>query len=212
MEIETIKKQIEELQSKDQLTRRERRYLEKLEKKIDQRKPLKKINYKKIVKYIGISILIGLLLYGLYIFVKNLSKPLPGTFVQSMGNRHIDTIDTLHEEYNSKPPTSGPHIGSIAEWGIHDELIPDEQQIHNLEDGGVMVQYNCDRTKDECKQMITQLEGIVKKYDEKVVLAPYPDMKNQIALTAWTRIDTFDTFDAERIQTFIKRFRGIDNH
>ncbi len=212
MDTETIKKQIEVLQSKDQLTRRERRYLEKLEKKIDRRKPLNQINFKKITLYLGITILIGILGYGSFALFKNLSKPLPGTFVQSMGNRHIDTIETLHEEYNSKPPTSGPHVGSKAEWGIHDEPIPDELQIHNLEDGGVMVQYNCDKTKDDCKKLITQLEDVVKKYEEKVVLAPYPDMKSSIALTAWTRIDTFDTFDEERIQTFIKRFRGIDNH
>ena len=212
MDTETIKKQIEELQSKDQLTRRERRYFQKLEKKIHHVQSQKQMNVKKIAMYIGISILIGFLVYGLYLLIKNFSKPLPGTFVQSMGNRHIDTIETLHEEYNSKPPTSGPHIGSIAEWGIHGEPIPDEQQIHNLEDGGVMVQYNCDKTKDDCKELVTQLEDIVKKYDEKVVLAPYPEMKNKIALTAWTRIDTFDTFDEERIQTFIKRFRGIDNH
>lgn len=212
METEEIKKQIEELKTKDQLTRRERRYLQKLEKKIHHVQSQKQMNVKKIAIYIGISILTGFLVYGLYLLIKNLSKPLPGTFVQSMGNRHIDTIETLHEEYNSKPPTSGPHIGSIAEWGIHDEPIPDEQQIHNLEDGGVMVQYKCDKTKDDCKELVTQLEDIVKKYDEKVVLAPYPEMKNKIALTAWTRIDTFETFDEERIQTFIKRFRGIDNH
>ena len=212
METEDVGKQIEELKTKDHLTRRERRYLEKLEKKLQKGKSQKKINLKKIAVYVVISILIGLLGYGLYIFIKNFGKPLPGTFVQSMGNRHIDSVDTLHEEYNSKPPTSGPHIGSIAKWGIHDEPIPDELQIHNLEDGGVMIQYNCDTKKDDCQKLIKQLEEIVKKYNEKVILAPYHDMESRLALTAWTRIDTLDEFDEERIQTFIKSFRGIDNH
>ena len=51
--------------------------------------------------------------------------------------------------YNSEPPTSGPHLPYIAPWGIHTRPIPNELQVHNLEDGGVMVQYNC-----ECPELV----------------------------------------------------------
>jgi hypothetical protein len=52
----------------------------------------------------------------------------------------------------------------------------------------------------------------VSKYDKFVVLAPYPTMKHRIALTAWTRIDTFEEFDEGRVRRFIDRYRGIDHH
>jgi Protein of unknown function (DUF3105) len=52
----------------------------------------------------------------------------------------------------------------------------------------------------------------VKGYDRQVLLAPYPGMKTRIALTAWTRIDAFDDFDASRVSRFIKAYRGIDHH
>jgi len=79
--------------------------------------------------------------------------------------------------------------------------------VHNLEDGGVLVQYNC-----ECPELVEQLRAIVRRYDRQVILAPYPTMKSRIALTAWTRIDAFDAFDETRIVRFIEAYRGIDHH
>src|SRR5262249_3702264 len=80
-------------------------------------------------------------------------------------------------------------------------------QVHNLEDGGVVVQYNC-----ECSELVERLKKIVQGYDKHVILAPYPSMKPRIALTAWTRIDTLDDFDERRIRRFIDSYRGIDHH
>jgi hypothetical protein len=132
---------------------------------------------------------------------------LPGQKFPSQGNRHVQSVTEPHEPYNSVPPTSGPHLPYIAPWGIHTRPIPDELQVHNLEDGGVLVQYNC-----ECPELVEQLAGIVRRYDRFVILAPYPKMKHRIALTAWTRLDTMDEFDAARIERFIKAYRGIDHH
>src|SRR5437870_5529515 len=115
--------------------------------------------------------------------------------------------DSPHEPYNSDPPTSGPHLPYIAPWGVHTRPIPLPLQVHNLEDGGVLVQYNC-----ECPELVEQLRAIVRRYDRQVILAPYPTMKSRIALTAWTRIDAFDAFDETRIVRFIEAYRGIDHH
>lgn len=59
---------------------------------------------------------------------------------------------------------------------------------------------------------MAQLAAIVKKHQEQVVLAPYPGMDSRITLTAWTQIDKFDNFDQQRIERFIKAYRGIDHH
>src|SRR5207249_1283010 len=83
---------------------------------------------------------------------------------------------------NSDPPTSGPHLPYIAPWGVHTRPIGRELQVHNLEDGGVLVQYNC-----ECPDLAARLKAIVQRYDKQVILAPYHGMKPKIALTAWSR-------------------------
>ena len=133
----------------------------------------------------------------------------PGQVVPDQGNLHIEPGQTSPIAYNSVPPTSGAHYESIANWGIHTELIPNELQVHNLEDGGVGVWYDC---PDGCPELVSQLEAVVRGYDEGVLLAPYPGLDSRIALTAWTRIDKFDEFDRERIVRFIKAYRGRDHH
>jgi hypothetical protein len=140
-------------------------------------------------------------------FAYRAQADLPGRKFPSQGNLHVQSMTDTHEPYNSKPPTSGPHLPYIAPWGVHTKPIADELQVHNLEDGGVMVQYNC-----ECPELVDKLAALVRRYDRFVVLAPYPTMTSRIALTAWTRLETLDDFDAARIERFIKAYRGIDHH
>jgi Protein of unknown function (DUF3105) len=131
----------------------------------------------------------------------------PGKEIPSLGNLHIKNATDPHVPYNSVPPTSGPHLPYIAPWGVSKIPIADELQVHNLEDGGVMIQYSC----TNCDALIDRLEKLAVKYN-KVIVAPYPKMKTPIALTAWARIDTMDRYDEARIERFIKAYMGIDHH
>jgi hypothetical protein len=142
-------------------------------------------------------------------FAYRAQADLPGQRLPDLGNFHLQTQDEPHPPYNSDPPTSGPHLGYLAPWGVHTRPIPKELQVHNLEDGGVLVQYHC---PDGCADLVQKLEAIVKRYPSQVILAPYPGMKHRIALTAWTRLDAFDDFDEGRIVRFIRAYRGIDHH
>jgi len=140
-------------------------------------------------------------------FAYRAQADLPGQKFSDLGNLHVQTTGDPHEPYNSTPPTSGPHLPYIAPWSIHTRPIPDELQVHNLEDGGVVVQYNC-----ACPEVVDKLTAIVRKYPTQVVLAPYPTMKSRIALTAWTRLETLGDVDEARIERFIRAYRGIDHH
>lgn len=133
----------------------------------------------------------------------------PGVEFPDQGNLHLQTESDPHVPYNSDPPTSGPHLPYVAPWGVHNVPIARELQVHNLEDRGVIIQYNC---PNGCADLVAKLEAIVRGYEQYVVLAPYPNMKTRIALTAWTRLDAFDDFDESRIVRFIRAYRGIDHH
>jgi hypothetical protein len=133
----------------------------------------------------------------------------PGTALPDLGNAHIHLPSERTVEYNSDPPTSGPHLPYLAPWGVHAEPVQKELQVHNLEDGGVMVQYHCPAG---CPELVERLTAVVSRYHDQVILAPYPGLKRRIALTAWTRIDAFDDFDESRIVRFIRAYRGIDHH
>ena len=148
---------------------------------------------------------VAVLLVGFFAY--QASPGTPGVRMADQGNLHIQTETTAHDAYNSDPPTSGPHLPYIAPWGIHTKPIAKELQVHNLEDGGVMVQYNCD-----CPAEVEKLKAIVQTHERHVILAPYPGMKTRFALTAWTRIDQFDDLDEKRVTRFIAAYSGIDHH
>jgi hypothetical protein len=154
-----------------------------------------------------IAVVTAMLAVAVGYFAYRAQADLPGVRMADQGNAHIASADLPHEPYSSDPPTSGPHFPYIAPWGIHTRPIQPELQVHNLEDGGVIVQYNC-----ECPDLVNRLRAIVQKYNTQVILAPYPTMKSKIALTAWTRIQTIDDVDESRITRFIEAYRGIDHH
>lgn len=139
------------------------------------------------------------------------SNQIEETF-EDKGNAHIDDANEAHEAYNSTPPTSGAHVGSnIAPWGVHDEQIPDELQVHNLEDGGVIIHYDPVRVDGDT---IEKLREVTNKYASQVILEPYtkPVLSSPIVLTAWTRRLELSQLDEKRIEAFIQAYRGIDHH
>jgi len=160
----------------------------------------------------------------LYAEGDSVSEKGPGVSVPTLGNQHIPSLRAPHAPYNSVPPTSGPHTHNVAQWGVYRQQVPDELQVHNLEDGGVLIQYDC----SNCKDMIKKLEKLVRGYYKKakteekktggrskyqhIIVGPYKNIGNKIALTAWGKIDKFDEFDADRIRNFVEAYVGIDHH
>ena len=66
---------------------------------------------------------------------------------------HIRPGSTFEGEYNSTPPTSGPHWDSgWAGCGFFVEEMPDEQVVHNMEHGQVIISYNLS-DEDEIEQL-----------------------------------------------------------
>src|SRR6266542_3471123 len=83
--------------------------------------------------------------------------PTNGPKVQSfpnLGQTHI-AVGQSHPGYNSVPPTSGWHYANPAPWGVSRDPIPDEVQVHDLEHGGIMVQYDCPTA---CPDIVSKLE------------------------------------------------------
>ena len=126
--------------------------------------------------FAGGAAIILILGIGAVLAVNASIEPPPGRSVNLQGSQHIQPGES-HPAYNTIPPTSGWHYAGTTSWGVHTEPISNELQVHNLEHGGIMVQYNC----SDCPELVAQLEGVVKRYRSKVILAPYPGMPSRIA-------------------------------
>lgn len=191
-----------------QLSKKERRELRRQEQLEEQKLIARKRMFKKLSTYAIVIVIVAAVGFGLF---KAATRPKPGEVIADLGNEHIESVEAPHAAYNSVPPTSGPHVGGKAADGIHDEQIPDELQLHNLEDGGVIVHYDPVRV---ASSTVDELASLVGDYGDNVILEPYttPSLPTPIVLTAWGRIDTLEALDRERIRQFISAYRGIDHH
>jgi hypothetical protein len=113
-------------------------------------------------------------------------------------------------EYNSFPPTSGWHDPSPAIWNVYGEPVPQVHLVHNLEHGGVVIQYGSE-VPDET------VNEIVDWYQESpngIVITPLPetreaaDLQDTIAVTAWRQLMTCSTFDEGAFSDFRDEFRA----
>lgn len=163
--------------------------------------------------------IIGVVVVGALIALVALDPPPPGSEFPSQGNVHLAAIDEAHPAYNSSPPSSGWHLGLLAEWGVAEEPLPPELFIHNLEDGGIVIAYNC---PDGCDDLRNTLTEFVESEGGRVVLTPYeqpitdPDgQTHPAAVVAWQKvfyIDGFDDATRSEVETFISLYEGIDHH
>jgi hypothetical protein len=116
-------------------------------------------------------------------------------------------------QYGTDPPTSGKHIGQLAQVGVYDEPVPNEVAVHQMEHGYTMVWYNCDAEEPlaaaECTDLRNELSSIVQPAVAEgyhVVMTPDATMEHRLAVTAWQFMDTMDEVDTERLRTFVETF------
>ncbi|HEY7704177.1 MAG TPA: DUF3105 domain-containing protein [Acidimicrobiia bacterium] len=148
------------------------------------------------------------------------SPPPPGIEFASQGNTHLASLDEAHSPYNSAPPSSGWHFGGLAEWTEHEEAVQPELFVHNLEDAGVVLTYDC---PDGCDGLLQGLrDTLAANAGKRVLITPYEGIVNPVdgkaykgAAVAWTRVLYFNDLDADglkELQTFISSYEGIDHH
>jgi hypothetical protein len=107
--------------------------------------------------------------------------------VEAAGNEHIEP-GTPHEEYNSNPPTNGPHwpVSEVAPvpGGFYDEAQVPEAVIHNLEHGQIVFWYD----PNAPQQVKDDLEDIVSDETGELVATPYEGLEDyNFYMTAWTK-------------------------
>jgi uncharacterized protein DUF3105 len=93
--------------------------------------------------------------------------------------RHLASPDA-NVTYNSSPPSSGPHFQSPAPWAIYDEPVKQTILVHNLEHGGVVIQYG-----DVGEETVKDIQAFYQDDPYGLVVAPNPKLGKKIALTAW---------------------------
>jgi hypothetical protein len=84
--------------------------------------------------------------------------------------------------WNTVPATSGPHYAVPAVWGAYSEPLQQARVVHNLEHGGIFIEYG----KDVPASTVQQLRSFYDDHTRGTLLAPDPSLGKQIAVGAWT--------------------------
>jgi hypothetical protein len=111
------------------------------------------------------------------------------TSYPGQGQQHSPPYEIPDDfEYNSYPPTTGPHNPTPAVFGEYPDPVPAENYLHNQEHGGVTIQYGS-RVPDDVVQRLTAWYRVDPR---GLILAPLPQggkatsLQDRIVMTAWT--------------------------
>ena len=96
-------------------------------------------------------------------------------------------------KWNSFPPTSGRHYVNPVPFNEYTEAVPEIQLVHNLEHGGMIVQYGSKVPAAD----VSALTDWYRKDPNGIVVAPLPKLGDKVALTAWTQWAECTGFDAK---------------
>ena len=109
--------------------------------------------------------------------------------------------DTGDLEYLSDPPTSGPHQLAPPQSGLVEEPLSRPVQVGILERGDILVQHLPEIDADD----IAELQALA---DDRVVVAPNPDLPQPIVATAWVFKRSCDAVDVPALGEFVEQRSG----
>jgi hypothetical protein len=130
--------------------------------------------------------------------------------------KHTDDLK-LKPKYNSFPPTTGTHFQFPARFDLYTFELPQLAVVHNLEHGGVAIQYGSKVPAGTVAKIKAWYLGDT----NGLIVAPLPALGSKIALTAWNAppysgsspnpgrgyVATCTRFDAKEFTAFVKQRR-----
>lgn len=157
--------------------------------------------------FVGVIGLLVIGVSGFAIFQNKSEPPKPRLGIEQPdeGREHIAAGQKA--TYKNKIPTSGPHAEGVP-WQAYDQQVPDENIIHNMEHGGVVVSYRPDldaATVQKLKGLFTKPYAVNKFSPTKAVVMPREGQEKPIVIASWNRILELDSYDQ---QTLIDYYLG----
>jgi hypothetical protein len=137
------------------------------------------------------------------------SRPRPGEEIPVMADTAHVAQDTDPGQYNSDPPTSGPHYGDELDAGFYETnpySFPAGYLVHNLEHGYIIINYNC-ALLDEgaCNTLKTDIRDAMNDIGEfKLIAYPWDTIDVPVVLTSWGRMQRMPEFDAGQLRAYYR--------
>jgi Protein of unknown function (DUF3105) len=167
---------------------------------------------------IGGVIVVGVLILALVLIFGGGPAENVGVQQADDGRTHVadgtdcrnDPAQCGTDPYSSIPAVSGPHWGTPAAWGVYSSPLAESQSIHNLEHGGIVIQYGTKVPPSD----VDKITSFYRSDDNAMLVAPFPKLGNKIAVEAWTYLSTCTHFDQKGFTKFrdALRYHGPEHY
>ena len=151
--------------------------------------------------FYGIITLLIIGLIGFVAFSKDDSTRPKARLGQEQPDKGQDHVAPGTAKYTTPFPTSGPHTQPVP-WQAYQQEVPDENLIHNMEHGGVIVTYSPSLPTD----VATKLEKLFSKpyvksnfKPSKAIVAPNSKNDKPIIIRSWNRLMKLDSYDEQTL-------------
>lgn len=141
---------------------------------------------------------------GFFVLQKEPPQARLGIEQADEGREHI--AEDAKATYKAKIPTSGPHASPVR-WQAYDMQIPNENIVHNMEHGGIIVSYRPDTdtaTIQKLKELLYPPYTVKEFTPTKVILMPRADQEKPLLLTSWNRLMELDAYDQQTVIDYYK--------
>ncbi len=115
------------------------------------------------------------------------------------------------DEWNTDPPTAGPHYAEAAIFNAYDEELELARVVHDLEHGGIYILYG----KDVPAATVDELRAFYDDHRTATILAPLHRLGDEFAIGAWYAhsdpamgyLAKCRTFDEKAVAAFFSAFQ-----
>ena len=105
-------------------------------------------------------------------------------------------------EAGSLPPVGGTHSPRWQTCGIYDQPVESKNAVHSMEHGAVWITYSPELAAAEIETLRDLVQG-----QSYLLLTPFPNLDNDVVLTAWGIQLSVNSVDDDRIAQFIDEYR-----
>ena len=118
---------------------------------------------------------------------------------EGQGRNHVSgSVD-----YRTDPPSGGNHSLTPSAPSVYREPPPDEQVVHSMEHGDIVLWHRPDAAPD----VLEQLSRLADRYEGDVLVVPRASMRTPVAATAWHRRLLCPAFEQSAVDLFVRTYR-----
>jgi hypothetical protein len=122
-----------------------------------------------------------------------------------LGGAHLNPGQSF-DQYNSIPPTSGPHDPNLLRCAIYAEPQSLERSLHSMEHGAVLMVYDPDWLAAGPVAELQTIANDLLDTGKRIVMAPSRRLQGPLALASWGNLLNLNVVEEDTIRGFVAAF------